>query len=173
MIFTIFLLAVAAMEVANVRRNGADSLLYDLKINFNAKWTPGDTISFQIPSHTVDTDAAITEVFGTITQIQQFQSASSTQVQNLFISGELQPVPTISTSIGSFTASFYNDTVVANIQFPTFQFELRGFKEDTGVPGISKTHSISKIVMEAAYYPKETADDVVYQDGPDVTPSEL
>ena len=85
------------------------------------------------------------------------KSDESAELHNIFIHGTVHAVSGISTSEGTFSASFYSDTVTANIQYPgNIQYELRPSKKQRrhGDSG-RKTYVMSVVNMAEEYYAKE------------------
>ena len=77
----------------------------------------------------------------------------STSCQNIFIHGTVAPVIGISQKSGLFSASFYDDTVIANVEYGNnIQYELRLSKNQRAINNLSKTYLMSKVNINATYY---------------------
>ena len=113
-------------------------------------WTIGDDANFTLPLNSGGT----LDIIGKVTYVDNFEV--SNVLQNRFIHGIVSPVPDISSISGTFSASFYQDSMTANVQYSgNIQYELRPATIQKYVNGLTKTYVMTKVNMTEKYYLKE------------------
>ena len=68
----------------------------------------------------------------------------------------MHAVDEISSLTGTFSAAFYNDTMIANVQYPgNIQYELRLASTQHSTVGLTKTYVMTRVDMVEMYYSKD------------------